>query len=238
MVVAVEAHFPALLQQQAAIVSELLSVRLTNRRALGIVLIVFDHDTGKTDRVLLCKLYEIRPPDLGIKVRYAHPVIPADISTIAAGHRRWKIVQIEHRTVDDGVSSGIAQQAEGRCIDAAHDFVVDADVVHYHPAGTGLCAPYQRNAFVPCAGIDRGFLPEADAEGGLEWITEFIPLPAAQHKLLCGNDAFCGLILPRRGQDAEFGRNGIKIRRFLGRHGKQDAAAVLYPVHQVDQAVA
>ena len=238
MVVTVEAHFPALLQQQAAIVSELLSVRLTDRRALGIVLIVFDHDTGKTDRVLLCKLYEIRPPDLGIEVRYAHSVIPADISTIAAGHRRGKIVQIEHRTVDDGVSSGIAQQAEGRCIDAAHDFVVDADVVHHHPAGTGLCAPYQRNAFVPCAGIDCGFLPEADAERGFKWVTELIPLPAAQHKLLCGNDAFGDFVLPRRGQNAKFWRYCIKIRRFLGCHGKQDAAAVPHPVHQVEQAFA
>ena len=187
---------------------------------------------------MLCKLYEIRPPDLGIEVRYAHPVIPADITTIAAGHRRRKIVQIEHRAVDHRVGSGIAQKAEGRCIDAAHDLIVDADVVHHHPTGTGLCAPHQRNAFVPRAGIDCGFLPEADAKGGLEWITEFIPLPAAQHKLLCGNDAFCGLILPRSGQDAELGRNGIKIRRFLGRHGKQDTAAVLYPVHQVDQAAA
>ena len=187
---------------------------------------------------MLCKLYEIRPPDLGIKVRYAHPVVPADIATIAAGHRRRKIVQIEHRAVDHRVGSGIAQKAEGRRIDAAHDFIVDADVVHHHPAGTGLCAPHQRNAFVPRAGIDCGFLPEADTEGGFKWVAELIPLPAAQHKLLRRNDAFCGLILPGRGQDAELGRNGIKIRRFLGRHGKQDAAAVLYPVHQVDQAVA
>ena len=196
MVVAVEAHFPALLQQHAAIVAELLSVRLTDRRALGIVLIVFDHDTGKTDRILLCKLYEIRPPDLGIKVRYAHSVILADISTIAAGHRRGKIVQIEHRTVDDGVSSGIAQKAVGSCINAPQHLIVNADVIHHHPAGTGLCAPYQRNAFVPCAGIDRGFLPETDTERGFKWVAELIPLPAAQHKLLCGNDAFCGLTLP------------------------------------------
>ena len=85
MVVTVEAHFPSLLQQQTAIISELLGVRLTDRRTLGIVLIVFDHDTGKTDGVLLCKLYKIRPPDLGIEIRNTHPVVPADISTIAAG---------------------------------------------------------------------------------------------------------------------------------------------------------
>ena len=172
---------------------------------MGIVLIVFDHDTGKTDGVLLCKPHKIRPPDLGIEVRNTHPVVPADVSTIAAGHRRGKIVQIEHRTVDDGVSSGIAQKAEGRCIDAAHDLIVDADVIHHHPTGTGLCAPYQRNAFVPCAGIHRSFLPETDTERGFKWVAELIPLPAAQHKLLCGNDAFCGLILPGRGQDTEFG---------------------------------
>ena len=205
MVVAVEAHFPALLQQQAAIVSELLGVQLTDWCTLGIVLVVFDHNAGKTDRVLLCKLHEIRPPDFGIKVRNGHPVIPADISTIAAGHRRWKIIQIEYGTVNHRVGGGIAQQAVGRCIDAAHDFVVDADVVHHHPASTRLCAPHQRNAFVPRSGIHRGFLPEADAEGGLERVAELIPLPAAQHKLLRGNDAFCGLILPRRGQDTEFG---------------------------------
>ena len=238
MVVTVEAHFPSLLQQQTAIISELLGVRLTDRRTLGIVLIVFDHDTGKTDGVLLCKLHKIRPPDLGIEIRNTHPVVPADISTIAAGYRRGKIVQIEHRAVDHRVGSGIAQKAEGRCIDAAHDFIVDADVVHHHPAGTRLCTPHQRNAFVPRAGIDCGFLPEADAEGRLERVAELIPLPAAQHKLLRGNDAFCGLILPGRGQYPEVGRDSVKICCFLGRHGKQDAAAVLYPVHQVDQAAA
>ena len=205
MVVAVEAHFPALLQQQAAKVSELLGVQLTFRRTLGIVLVVFDHDTGKTDRVLLCKLYEIRPPDLGIKVRYAHPVIPADISAITAGHRGRKIIQIEYSTVDHRIGGGIAQKAVGSRINAPQHLIVNADVVHHHPAGTGLCAPHQRNTFVPCTGIDGGFLPEADAEGGLERVTELIPLPAAQHKLLCGNNAFCGLILPGRGQDAEFG---------------------------------
>ena len=187
---------------------------------------------------MLCKPHKIRPPDLGIEIRNTHPVVPADITTIAAGYRRGKIVQIEHRAVDHRVGSGIAQKAEGRRIDAAHDLIVDADVVHHHPAGTGLCAPHQRNAFVPRAGIDCGFLPETDTERGFKWVAELIPLPAAQHKLLCGNDAFCGLILPRRGQDAEFGRNGIKIRRFLGRHGKQDTAALLHPVHQVDQAAA
>ena len=170
---------------------------------MGIVLIVFDHDTGKTDGILLCKLYEIRPPDLGIKVRYAHPVIPADITTIAAGHRRRKIVQIEHRAIDHRVGSGIAQKAEGRCIDAAHDLIVDADVVHHHPTGTGLCAPYQRNAFVPRAGIDCGFLPEADAEGRLERVTELIPLPAAQHKVFRWDNAFRHLILPCRGLDPQ-----------------------------------
>ena len=34
MVVTVEAHFPSLLQQQTAIISELLGVRLTDRRTL------------------------------------------------------------------------------------------------------------------------------------------------------------------------------------------------------------
>ena len=216
MVVAVEAHFPALLQQHAAIVSELLSVRLTDRRALGIVLIVFDHDTGKTDRILLCKFYKIRPPDLGIKVRYAHPVIPADISTIAAGHRRGKIVQIEHSAVDHRIGGSIAQKTVGSRIDPPQHLIVNADVVHHHPAGTGLCAPYQRNAFVPCAGIHRSFLPETDTERGFKWVTELIPLPAAQHKLLCGNDAFCGLILPGRGQHPEAGRDRVKIGCFLG----------------------
>ena len=216
MVVAVEAHFPALLQQQAAIVSELLGVQLTGRRAFGIILIIFDHDTGKTDRILLCKLYEIRPPDLGIKVRNTHPVIPADISTIAAGYRGRKIIQIEHSAIDHRIGGGIAQKAVGSRINAPQHLVVNADVVHYHLAGTGLCAPHQRNTFVPCAGIDGGFLPEADAEGGLEWITEFIPLPAAQHKLLCGNDAFCDLILPGRGQDPKTGRDRVKIGCFLG----------------------
>ena len=199
MIVAVEAHFPSLSQQQAAVVTELLGVWLADWYTPSVIFIVFDHNAGKTDGVFLCQFYEIRPPDFGIEVRNAHAVVPANISTVAAGHRGGKVIQIEHSAINHRVGGGIAQKAIGSRINAPHHLVIDADVVHYHPAGTRFCAPYQWNTLIPCAGIDSGFLPEADAEGGFEWIAELIPLPTAKHKLFRRDNAFGEFVLPRRG---------------------------------------
>ena len=98
----------ALPQQKASKITKLLCIFLTRRFIHGVILVVFNHDTGKTNSVFLRQLHQIRPPDFAVKVADAHAVISADIGTITAGNRRRKIVQIEHGTVNDRVSSGIA----------------------------------------------------------------------------------------------------------------------------------
>ena len=197
------AHFPALPQQQAAKIAELLGVRLAGRGIHRVILVVFDHDAGKADGVFLGQLHQVRPPDFGVKVRSAHAVIPADIGAIAARHRGGEIVQVEHRPVDNGVGRGVAQQAVGGRVHAPQHLIIDADVIHHHPAGAAGMLPHQRDALVPGAGIHGGILPEADTEGRLERVTELIPLPAAQHKVFRWDDAFHHLILPCRGLDPQ-----------------------------------
>ena len=108
VVVTVKPYLAALPQQKASKITKLLCIFLTCRFIHGVILVVFNHDTGKTNSVFLRQLHQIRPPDFAVKVADAHAVISADIGAITAGNRRRKIVQIEHGTVNDRVSSGIA----------------------------------------------------------------------------------------------------------------------------------
>lgn len=90
VVVAVEAHFPALPQQQPAKIAERLGIALAEGRVGSVVLIVLDHDARVPDAEPLGQLDEVRPPDLGVEIRDAQAVILPDVLAVALRHRRGK----------------------------------------------------------------------------------------------------------------------------------------------------
>ena len=238
MVVAVEAHFPALPQQQPAKIAERLGVALAEGRVGGVVLIVLDHDARVPDAEPLGQLDEVRPPDLGVEIRDVQAVILPDVLAVALRHRRGKVVQKKDGAVEHRVGAGLPQQAVRGRIKASHDLVVDADVVHHHPALAEFGAPNQRDALVPGDGIHRRIVPQLHRHGGFERVAQLIPLPAAQQKALGRHDALGRFAVPRRGQHPKFLGHHIERPALFGRHRKEDIAALLHPVHQVEQAQA
>ena len=146
MVVAMKAQLPAHLQQHAAKVAELRGIGLA--RGLGLVdrvLVVLDHHAGIANVVLLRELLQIGPPDLDIKVGDGKPVVALDVGAVARGHGTGKVVQVEHGAIDDRIGCGIAQQANRRSVEAAHDLVVDADVTHHGATAAAFVRPNERD---------------------------------------------------------------------------------------------
>ena len=212
MVVAVKAQLAAHLQQHAAKVAELRGIGLA--RGLGLVdrvLVVLDHHAGIANVVLLRELLQIGPPDFGIKVGDGKPVVALNVGAVARGHRAGKIVQIEHGTVDNRIGRGIAQQADRRGVEAAHDLVIDTDVANHGATAATFVGPHERRARVAGLGPNVRRLAQRDRKRRIEGIRELVALTAAQHKVLAWHNALSRHIVIAGRFNTQLGSNHLQI---------------------------
>ena len=236
MVVAVKAQLAAHLQQHAAKVAELRGIGLA--RGLGLVnrvLVVLDHHAGIANVVLLRELLQIGPPDFGIKVGDGKPIVALNVGAVTRGHGTGKIVQIKHGAVDDRVGRGIAQQADRRGIEAAHDFIVNANVTHHGASAAAFVGPHEGRARIAglCPNVRR--LAQRDRKRRIEGIRELVALTAADHKVLARHNALGRHIVIAGRFNTQLGSNHLQIARVIRRHGKYQRTAGAHPAHDVGQ---
>ena len=236
MVVAMKAQLPAHLQQHAAKVAELRGIGLA--RGLGLVdrvLVVLDHHAGITNVVLLRELLQIGPPDLDIKVGDGKPVVALDVGAVARGHGTGKVVQVEYGAVDDRISCGIAQQANRRSVEAAHDLVVDADVTHHGATAAAFVRPNERDTRIAGRCPDARRIAQRYRKRRIKGVRELVALTPTQHKVFARHDTFCSHVFVARRFNAKLGGNHLQVARIIRRHGEHERAAGAHPAHDVGQ---
>ena len=236
MVVTMKAQLPTHLQEHAAKVAELRGIGLA--RGLGLVnrvLVVLDHHAGIANVVLLRELLQIGPPDLDIKVGDGKPVVALDVGAITRGHGAGKVVQVEYGAVDDRISCGIAQQANRRSVEAAHDLVVDADVTHHGATAAAFVRPNERDTRIAGRCPDARRIAQRYRKRRIKGVRELVALSPTQHKVLARHDTFCSHVFVARRFNAKLGGNHLQVARIIRRHGEHERAAGAHPAHDVGQ---
>ena len=236
MVVTMKAQLTAHLQQHAAKVAELRGIGLA--RGLGLVdrvLVVLDHHAGIANVVLLRELLQIGPPNLDIKVGDGKPVVALDVGAVARGHGTGKVVQVEHGAIDDRIGCGIAQQANRRSVEAAHDLVVDADITHHGATTAAFIRPNERDTRIAGRYPHARRIAQRYRKRRIKGIRELVALSPTQHKVFARHNTFCSHVFVACRFNAKLGSNHLQVARIIRRHGEHERAAGAHPAHDVGQ---
>ena len=113
MIISMISQFSSLMKQHIPKILKSLHIFLFHNISGHIIFIIINNNTCIFHTVFLCHIQHIRPPDICIKLFDAETIITFDIFSISTRYRRWKIIQIEYRSIKHRVNHHICQQAIG-----------------------------------------------------------------------------------------------------------------------------
>ena len=183
MIVSMIPEFSTLMKQHISKILKTSGILLFLNRSIRHILIIFNNHTGIANVVIGCKLQHIRPPDICIKLFDAETIITFDICSVSTRHRRWKIIQIEYRSIKHRVNHHISKETVGSRIESTHRFLIQSKVVYYKLPFSILVLPNNRlTVFFIDMRINLRILTQLHCPGRVIRIRDCISLSAAKHK--------------------------------------------------------